>query len=390
MTRPFEFKSLTADDLSLLCEWLNRPHVAEIWDGPATLAGIREKYEPELTSADVRRYIAWHQGAPVGFIQSYRVMADPDFWPNEKDPNAFGVDLFLANSEQLGRGVGTSLLENFLRKLFANPTVSRVQIDPAPENHRAIRCYEKVGFRSEGVVETPDGPALLMSLDRAAWNGRWMVSTAPLPPDATRTRFTLIRHGETAWNANGRWQGHAPVPLNDEGRRQAQALGRFMSGRDPQIQVIVASDLSRAFETAQIVGAAINVEASADPRFREVALGEWQGLTMDEVRTWDAERLNALRLNPFLMPRPGGESWEQVARRALEGLEALHTQHSGHHIAVVSHGGTIRALMMALGLARDGVPVMDNTACTVLMAGKRPGQPSAWSLLDFNQRAHLL
>jgi broad specificity phosphatase PhoE/RimJ/RimL family protein N-acetyltransferase len=389
MTRPFEFRALTAADLPLLCEWLNRPHVAENWDGPVTLPQVREKFEPELASKEVTRYIAWHQGNPVGFIQCYRVMGDREFWPHETDPNAFGLDMFLADAQQLGKGMGTSLLENFLRKVFGNPAVTRVQIDPSPDNKRAIRCYEKAGFTPQGVVQTPEGPALLMNLERKAWNGRWLVATAPFHPEATQTRFTLIRHGETAWNANGRWQGHAPVPLNEEGRRQAAALGRYLAGRDPQIQVVVASDLSRALETAQIVGAAINVTAAADSRFREVALGEWQGLTMDEVRTWDLDRLNALRQNPFLLPRPGGESWEQVARRAVEGLEALHAQHAGHHIAVVSHGGTIRALMMAIGLAREGVPVMDNTACTVLMAGKMPGQPTVWSLLDFNARAHL-
>lgn len=164
----FTFRKFTPADLPLLHGWLNRPHVADEWDGPLTLAQVREKYEPALLSAQVSRYVACLDGDPVGFIQSYIVMGDPEFWPDERDPGAVGVDMFLADPDKLGQGIGTAMLRAFIDKLFADPAVTRVQIDPAPDNARAVRCYEKVGFVKKGLVTTPDGPALLMALERPA------------------------------------------------------------------------------------------------------------------------------------------------------------------------------------------------------------------------------
>ena len=133
----------------------------------------------------------------------------------------------------------------------------------------------------------------------------------------------------------------------------------------------------------------MNVEPSVDERFREVNLGEWQGLTLEEVQTWDAQRYDALRQSPVAMPRPGGESWTQVARRAVAALEDLIAIHRGRHIVIVTHGGTIRALMMSLDLAKDGVPVMGNTARTVLVATHGSTPPHQWAILDFDIIAHL-
>lgn len=164
----FRFERLRREDLPLLHEWLNRPHVADQWDGPRTLDEVIADYEPDLAATAVSYYIAHHDGKPVGYIQSYHVMSHPDFWPAERDPGAHGVDLFLAHADQLGRGLGTAMLAAFTAKLFSDPTVTRIQIDPSPDNARAIRSYEKAGFVGQGVVDTPDGPALLMVLVRPA------------------------------------------------------------------------------------------------------------------------------------------------------------------------------------------------------------------------------
>jgi RimJ/RimL family protein N-acetyltransferase len=105
---------------------------------------------------------------PVGYIQVYRVLgADPQWWIDETDPGARGIDQFLANAEQLGHGLGSSMVRQFLASLFADPEVTQVQTDPSPDNARAIRAYEKAGFRRVGEVLTPDGPALLMRVTRS-------------------------------------------------------------------------------------------------------------------------------------------------------------------------------------------------------------------------------
>jgi aminoglycoside 6'-N-acetyltransferase Ib len=165
----FEFKPVTESDLELLFEWLNRPHVAEWWDGPISLAEVGDKYLPRLSlDASVHSHIARLNGIPVGFIQSYVVMAQQTsgWWLDETDPDAVGIDQFLADAENLGKGMETDIVSQFVEFLFQDPAVTKIQTDPAATNLRAIRCCEKAGFRKIGIVETPDGSSLLMIIER--------------------------------------------------------------------------------------------------------------------------------------------------------------------------------------------------------------------------------
>ena len=163
------FRPLRIEDLPLLHEWLNRPHVAEWWGHPLSLDEVERDYIPSISgSIHHHCYIALDGGRKIGFIQSY----DPTgwhhegWWLDENDPTVKGIDQFIASSEELGRGLGTRMVREFVAQLLEDPTVSRVQTDPAPTNSRAIRCYEKAGFRAAREVETPDGTALLMYCDR--------------------------------------------------------------------------------------------------------------------------------------------------------------------------------------------------------------------------------
>jgi aminoglycoside 6'-N-acetyltransferase Ib len=147
-------------------EWIQRPHVAEWWHEPTSLAALERDYTMQASST--RAYIAMLDGEPIGFIQSYVAMGSGDgWWEEERDPGTRGIDQFLANAEQLGRGLGSSMVSAFVVQLFQDPAVTTVQADPSPKNERAIRCYRRVGFVVEGEATTPDGPALLMCLRRA-------------------------------------------------------------------------------------------------------------------------------------------------------------------------------------------------------------------------------
>ena len=154
----------------MLHEWLARPHVAEWWTPTPSLAEFIEQFRPlTMPAGRDRGYIALGASREVGYIQSYVVKDSGDgWWPGEQDPGARGIDQFLAEEIQLGRGIGTRLILSFVAQLFADPGVTRIQADPSPNNARAIRCYEKAGFRRVGEVDTPDGRALLMVCVRAS------------------------------------------------------------------------------------------------------------------------------------------------------------------------------------------------------------------------------
>jgi broad specificity phosphatase PhoE len=200
------------------------------------------------------------------------------------------------------------------------------------------------------------------------------------------THITLIRHGETAWNVTGRWQGHAFVPLNDEGRHQATRLAKHLLPVMDEITAIYSSDLVRASETAEIIAARLDKTVKIDVRLREIDMGEWQGLTGDEIRAWDGARYDQA-LNDASLPRPGGESWTQVTDRALAALDDITGRHTNEHVLVVSHGGTIRALLKQLGLLGTDHVRIGNTSQTRLLHNLSEAAP--WTLDVLNVLTHL-
>ena len=169
IAKTISLRPLAASDLSMLYEWLHRPHVSQWWDNPGTYAELECDYLPSTTGeSTTQAYIALLENKPIGFTQSYVVMGSGDgWWEQETDPGARGIDQFLANPEQLGQGLGRTMIDAFLNQLFQDPLVTKVQTDPSPENERAIRCYRQVGFIDVGEVVTPDGLALLMVKERS-------------------------------------------------------------------------------------------------------------------------------------------------------------------------------------------------------------------------------
>jgi AacA4 family aminoglycoside N(6')-acetyltransferase len=162
---------MTEQDLPLLHDWLQQPHIVEWWGGEAqrpTLAQTRERYLPSALAAErVTPYIAMQGDAPIGYAQSYVALGAGDgWWEEETDPGVRGIDQSLGRPELLGRGLGTQLVTALVERLFADAAVSRVQTDPSPANLRAIRCYEKAGFRRLRTIVTPDGTAEYMVRDR--------------------------------------------------------------------------------------------------------------------------------------------------------------------------------------------------------------------------------
>jgi len=171
---PVTLRLMTEDDLPMLHEWLNRPHIVEWWGGEEerpTLDEVRQHYLPRVMAEEsVTPYIAMLGEEPIGYAQSYVALGSGGgWWESETDPGVRGIDQSLADPTQLNKGLGTKLVRALVEQLFADPAVTAIQTDPAPSNHRAIRCYEKAGFVQQRVITTPDGPAIYMFQSRHAF-----------------------------------------------------------------------------------------------------------------------------------------------------------------------------------------------------------------------------
>jgi aminoglycoside 6'-N-acetyltransferase-1b len=140
----------------------------EWWRSYPCLDAVREHYLPRIRGESVvKPYLAFLRSVPVGYVQAY-VAADLGEYrtPEITDRGVWGTDQFLADGSLLGQGLGARMLRAFAGLLFQNPAVRQIQVDPAAANLRAIRCYQKAGFRTVGHVTTSDGPSVLMVLSR--------------------------------------------------------------------------------------------------------------------------------------------------------------------------------------------------------------------------------
>jgi broad specificity phosphatase PhoE len=163
-----------------------------------------------------------------------------------------------------------------------------------------------------------------------------------------------IRHGETEWNALGRFQGSQDIPLNEVGRRQARAaaaiLRRLLAGEAANGSLpFVASPLGRARQTMELMRSALELPPEGydvDHRLHEIRYGRWEGSTLDEMRASDPDLFHARERDVWGVPPPGGESYATVTARMREWYGSL----AGDTVAV-AHGGTARALLVALGIS---------------------------------------
>ena len=187
------------------------------------------------------------------------------------------------------------------------------------------------------------------------------------------TKLLLVRHGETDWNRDGRWQGGSDTRLNDVGREQAETLAEQLDG---EIDVLYSSDLARARETAEIVAAKLGLEVRLDPRLRERGFGSWEGLTTTEIeeRFADAHRR-------WLAGEGAGaddaEAFEDFSARVEDFLSDVLRLHPGEEVLVVSHGGSIRvihALAAGVDYVRDHRLIPGVPNCSVARYGARDGK----------------
>ena len=173
------------------------------------------------------------------------------------------------------------------------------------------------------------------------------------------TRVFALRHGQTAWNASRRIQGHVDIPLDETGLRQAALLARALAGED--LAAIYSSDLLRARATAEALAAATGRPVHTDPALRERGFGRFEGITFAEIEQRWPEEAERWRLREPDFAPGGGETLAAFGARCLPAITALAARHAGQAIAVVAHGGVLDCLYRAA-------------------VGVAPGAPRTWQL----------
>ncbi len=201
----------------------------------------------------------------------------------------------------------------------------------------------------------------------------------------TVKRVILIRPGETDWNRRGRWQGWAAVPLNTHGRNQARYLARFI--RNVGMSALYSSDLKRAVETAEILAEKLGFKPIFDARLRERNIGDWQGLTQDEMRDWYPDEFQQLMSDRAGYAVPGGESRNQVKTRMMTAFNDYLKEAKGETIGILSHSSAIRALL-SQWMSEEQLVGTDvgNTSVTTIA---REDENGTWRIIASNDLLHL-
>jgi alpha-ribazole phosphatase len=181
------------------------------------------------------------------------------------------------------------------------------------------------------------------------------------------TRIILVRHGQTEWNVQFKYQGHSEVDLTPTGVRQAERVAARLANEP--ICAVYSSDLGRALKTAEHIASSHHLSVTPVKGLREYHFGEWEGLTFQQIsERWPEISVDFFK-NPDSVRVPGGETFGEVKARAEASVRKLVDLHPDQTVALVSHGGTIRTILCAaLGLHLNRVWALrqDNTAVNII------------------------
>lgn len=176
-----------------------------------------------------------------------------------------------------------------------------------------------------------------------------------------------MRHGQTSWNQEGKYQGHSDISLNERGIKQGNLVAKRLANE--KISAIYSSDLLRAQQTAEAIAEYHGLSVITKPEFREINFGIWEGLTYQEIMEDWSEILTAMYSKPGEIGPPQGESFQVVKQRVTRSLQECIAEHQEQTIVLVSHGGTMRVLLCAaLGIGLDKMWSMrqDSSAINII------------------------
>ncbi len=207
-----------------------------------------------------------------------------------------------------------------------------------------------------------------------------------------RLRLYLVRHGITSWNREMRMQGHSDIALDAEGLEQADRVGARLSRLPLPPERIWSSDLSRARVTAEAIAAPLGLQVQTTPLLREIMLGDWEGLTrQDIIARGDSELLADYLRDAYRYRPPGGETIDSVFDRMAQVAQMIREECPTGQAAVVGHGGSLRALV-CLGLDAAATSLrhlwLDNASLSILEETRTEDRSHSRILL-LNETSHL-
>lgn len=179
------------------------------------------------------------------------------------------------------------------------------------------------------------------------------------------TKFCLVRHGQTDWNLEGRYQGQSDIGLNAAGFLQAQSLAQRLA--DQHFDAIYSSDLARARETAQVIADLQHLSVQIEPRLREINQGEWEGVLVSDIKVRYTELWQKRKEDPANVRPPGGESVGELRTRVITAIDEIAGHYPNGYILIVSHGLALATLLcqvqnVPIGMAYQHIPENANPA----------------------------
>jgi phosphoserine phosphatase len=199
-------------------------------------------------------------------------------------------------------------------------------------------------------------------------------------------RIIFVRHGQTIYNVESRYQGHTDAPLSDLGRRQSIMAARALA--DERIAAVYSSDLGRAVQTAEAIAARHDLPVRTDLRLRECAFGDWEGLTVSQIEERYPDLFASYRQDSVAHRAPGGERLEALQARVAAAIDDIARAHSDDTVVVVTHGGPIRAFLChAFGTDLESFRRLHLDNCGITVFSLEAG--AHWFLERLNDTCHL-
>ena len=201
------------------------------------------------------------------------------------------------------------------------------------------------------------------------------------------TQLLVIRHGETAWNAEHRIQGHLDIPLSATGVRQAARLAERLANE--RVNAVYSSELTRAWLTAQPVAERLGLEVIPEPRLRERCFGIFEGLTLDEIARQHTEAFRLWRERDPQWAMEGGETGQQLIDRVLDAMHDIAGRHRGQTVAIVTHGGVLDVAYRAARALDWDAPREHQMLNASINRVRVTFSPPALAMIDWGDVAHL-